>query len=128
MLKRQERPAFKYEDQLVTNCVVPRPMDDTDTKKMRNYGRQIVVLSDQDGHIRSLLSQTLPRGYLESLRSSFNEEDLSVTWKRLEAHYGQSNAQGMAALVMEFDKALEMDFSSVGQLIVRVKETRNRIN
>ncbi|OWZ16176.1 hypothetical protein PHMEG_00010065 [Phytophthora megakarya] len=128
MLKGQERPAFKYEDLLVTNCVVPRPMDDKDTEKMRNYDWQIVVLSDQDCYIRSLLSQTLPRGYLESLSTSFNEEDLSVARKRLEAQYEQSNAQGMAALVAEFDKAMEMDFSTVGQLIVRVKETRNRIN
>ncbi|OWZ01556.1 hypothetical protein PHMEG_00027029 [Phytophthora megakarya] len=89
-------------------------MDDTDTEKMRNYDWQIVVLSDQDCYIGSLLSQTLPRGYLKSLRPSFNEEDLPVAWKQLEAHYGQSNAQGMAALVAEFDRALEMDFSSVG--------------
>ncbi|OWY98116.1 hypothetical protein PHMEG_00031202, partial [Phytophthora megakarya] len=34
----------------------------------------------------------------------------------------------MAALVAEFDKELEMDFSTVGQLVVRVKETRPRIN
>ncbi|OWZ00295.1 hypothetical protein PHMEG_00028549 [Phytophthora megakarya] len=86
---------------------------------MRNYDWQIVVLSDQDCYIRR---------YLESLRTSFNEGDLPVAWKRPEAHYGQSNAQGMAALVAEFDKSLEMDFSSVGQLIVRVKEMRSRIN
>ncbi|OWZ14654.1 hypothetical protein PHMEG_00011839 [Phytophthora megakarya] len=102
MLKGQEKPAFKYEDLSVANCVVPRPMDDTDTEKMRKYDWQMVFLSDQDSYIRSLLSQTLPRG--------------------------QSNAQGMAAHVAEFDKALEMNFSSVGQLIVRVKVTRNRIN
>ncbi|OWY92296.1 hypothetical protein PHMEG_00038762 [Phytophthora megakarya] len=65
--------------------------------------------------------------YLESLRTSFNEEDLPGAWKRLEAHYGQSDAQEMTALVAELDKALEMDFSSVGQLIVRVRETRNRV-
>ncbi|OWZ08148.1 hypothetical protein PHMEG_00019359 [Phytophthora megakarya] len=80
-------------------------------------GQNRPAFNDQDCYIRSLLSQTLPRGYLESLRTSFNDEDLPVAWKRLEAHYGQSNAQGMAALVAEFDKALEMDFSSVGQLI-----------
>ncbi|OWZ17450.1 hypothetical protein PHMEG_0008608 [Phytophthora megakarya] len=34
----------------------------------------------------------------------------------------------MAALVAGFDKALEMDFSSVGQLIVRMTEPRNRIS
>ncbi|OWY96057.1 LOW QUALITY PROTEIN: hypothetical protein PHMEG_00033775 [Phytophthora megakarya] len=69
-------PAFKYEDLLVTNCVVPGPMDDTDTEKMRNYVWQIVVLSDQDCYIRNPLSQKLPRGCLESLRASFNEEGL----------------------------------------------------
>ncbi|OWZ03487.1 hypothetical protein PHMEG_00024775 [Phytophthora megakarya] len=88
-----------------TNCVVPRPMDDTDTEK-------ILYLEGIWNHCALL----------------FNEEDLPVAWRRLEAHDGQSNVQGMAALVAEFDKALEMDFSSVGQLIVRVKETRNRIN
>ncbi|OWY98523.1 hypothetical protein PHMEG_00030697 [Phytophthora megakarya] len=104
MLTGQERPARKVEDLLTTICVVPRPMNDTDTEKMRNYYWQLEVISGQDCYIRSLLSQTLPRGYLESLRTSFNEEDLP------------------------FDKALEMDFSSVRQLIIRVKETRNRIN
>ncbi|OWZ08248.1 LOW QUALITY PROTEIN: hypothetical protein PHMEG_00019243 [Phytophthora megakarya] len=68
MLKGQEKPAFK------TNCVVSRPMDDTDREKMRNYDCQMAVLSDQCSYYRSLLSQTLPRGYLE-LRTSFNEED-----------------------------------------------------
>ncbi|KAF4138296.1 hypothetical protein GN958_ATG12514, partial [Phytophthora infestans] len=129
MLKGQEKPAFKYEELLVTSCEVPRPIKyDEDPEKKRNYDWQMVVLSDQDSYIRSLLSQTLPRGYLESLRVSFNDEDLPVAWKRLEAHYGQSNAQGMVALITEFDEALAMDFASVGELIVRVKETRNRIN
>ncbi|EEY61281.1 uncharacterized protein PITG_01552 [Phytophthora infestans T30-4] len=65
---------------------------DEGPERKRNYDWQTVVLSDQDSYIRSLPSQTLPRGYLESLR------------------------------------ALAMDFASVGELIVRVKETRNRIN
>ncbi|OWZ05777.1 hypothetical protein PHMEG_00022062 [Phytophthora megakarya] len=34
----------------------------------------------------------------------------------------------MAVVAAEFDKALKMDFSSVGQLIVRVNETRNGIS
>ncbi|EEY53228.1 uncharacterized protein PITG_06865 [Phytophthora infestans T30-4] len=34
----------------------------------------------------------------------------------------------MVALITEFDEALAMDFASVGELIVRVKKTRNRIN
>ncbi|KAF4138371.1 hypothetical protein GN958_ATG12437, partial [Phytophthora infestans] len=122
MLKGQEKPAFKYEELLVTSCEVPRPMEyDEDPEKKRNYDWQMVVLSDQDSYIRSLLSQTLPE-------VSFNGEDLPVALKRLEAHYGQSNAQGMVALITEFDEALAMDFASVGELIVRVKETRNRIN
>ncbi|OWZ14772.1 hypothetical protein PHMEG_00011701 [Phytophthora megakarya] len=102
-------------------------MDDTDTEKMRNYDWQMVVLSDQDNYIRSLLSHTLPRGYLKSLGTSFKCGGFAVAWKRQEAHHGQSNAPGMAALVAEFDKALDMDISYVGQLIVRVKETCNRI-
>jgi hypothetical protein len=59
---------------------------------------------------------------------SFNDEALPVAWKRLESHYGQSNAQEMVALIAEFDAALKMDFDWVGELMVRVKETRNRIN
>jgi hypothetical protein len=128
MLKGQEKPAFKYEVFLVTSCIVSRPIDTDDATLMRNYDWQQVVLSDQDSYIRSLLSQTLPRGYLELLRVSFNEEALPVAWKRLESHYGQSNAQEMVALIAEFDAALKMDFDWVGELMVRVKETRNRIN
>ncbi|KAE8909547.1 hypothetical protein PF005_g9971 [Phytophthora fragariae] len=30
MLKGQEKPAFKYEDLLVTACIVPKPMDEAD--------------------------------------------------------------------------------------------------
>ncbi|KAE8975610.1 hypothetical protein PR001_g25652, partial [Phytophthora rubi] len=128
MLKGQEKPAFKYEDLLVTACIVPKPMDEADAEKMRNYDWQQVVLSDQDSYIRSLLSQTLPRGYLESLRVSFNEEDLPAAWKRLEGHYGHSSAQGMVAMIAEFEAALVKDFTSVVDLMVRVKEARNRIN
>jgi hypothetical protein len=128
MLKGQEKPAFKYEVFLVTSCIVSRPIDTDDATLMRNYDWQQVVLSDQDSYIRSLLSQTLPRGYLELLRVSFNEEALPVAWKRLESHYGQSNAQGTVTMMTDFDAALKMNFDSVGQLMVRVKETRNRIN
>ncbi|KAE9214072.1 hypothetical protein PF005_g9970 [Phytophthora fragariae] len=76
---------------------------------MHNYDWQQVVLSDQDSYIRSLLSQTLPRVYLESLRVSFNEEDLPAAWKRLDGHYGHSNAQGMVAMIAEFEAALVKD-------------------
>ncbi|KAF4128191.1 hypothetical protein GN958_ATG22616, partial [Phytophthora infestans] len=101
MLKGQKKkPAFKYEELLVTSCEVLRPMEyDEDPEKKRNYDWQMVALSDQDSYIL-----------------------------KLEAHYGQSNAQGTVALITEFDEALAMDFASVGELIVRVKETRNRIN
>ncbi|KAG3107332.1 hypothetical protein PI125_g12838 [Phytophthora idaei] len=101
---------------------------DTDSEKKRNYDWQMVVLSDQVSYIRSRLSQTSLRGYLESLRVSFNDENLPVAWKRLEAHYRQSNAQGMVALIAGFDEVPAMDFASVEEPIVRVKETRNRIN
>ncbi|KAG4056165.1 hypothetical protein PC123_g8765 [Phytophthora cactorum] len=101
---------------------------DTDSEKERNYDWQMVVLSDQVSYIRSRLSQTSLRGYLESLRVSFNDENLPVAWKRLEAHYRQSNAQGMVALIAEFVEVPAMDFASVEEPIVRVKETRNRIN
>jgi hypothetical protein len=99
MLKGQEKPAFMYEDLLVTSCIVPRPMDTDDATLLRNYDRQQVVLSDQDSYIHSLLSQTLPRGYLKL----FNDEALPVAWKRLESHYHQSNAQGIVTMMAEFD-------------------------
>ncbi|KAG3154667.1 hypothetical protein PC128_g22272 [Phytophthora cactorum] len=120
MLKSQGKPAYEYEDRLVTCCEVTRPMEyDTDSDKKRSYDWQIVVLSNPDSYIRSLWGQTLPRGYLESLLVSFNDENLLVAWKRLEARCGHSNAQGMVALIAVFDEALAMDFASLGELIVR---------
>ncbi|OWZ04973.1 hypothetical protein PHMEG_00023027 [Phytophthora megakarya] len=87
---------------------------------MRNFDLQMVVLSDRDGYIRMQLTPTIQRGYLESLYPSFNEAALP----QLKAHYGQSNAQGMAAaLIAELYKALGMRFSSVGQLIALAGES-----
>ncbi|KAG6613416.1 uncharacterized protein IUM83_04510 [Phytophthora cinnamomi] len=103
-------------------------MDTDDAEAQRTYKWQLANLSEQDTYIRSLLNQTLPRSYMESLRVSFNDESLPVAWKRLETVFGQSNAQGMAAMIARFDEALAMDFASVGELILRVKEARNRIN
>ncbi|GMF37177.1 unnamed protein product [Phytophthora fragariaefolia] len=95
---------------------------------MHKYKWQQVILNDQDTYIRTLLSQTLPRSYLESLWVSFNDERLPAALKRLETVFGQSNAQGMATLIAQFDDALAKDFESVGQLILCVKEARNQIN
>ncbi|GMF21560.1 unnamed protein product [Phytophthora fragariaefolia] len=128
MVKGQDEPAFSYEDLLQSSCEVPRPIDSEDETLNRKYKWQQVILNDQDTYTRTLLSQTLPRSYLESLRVSFNDERLPAAWKRLETVFGQSNAQGMATLIAEFDDALAKDFESVGQLILRVKAARNRIN
>ncbi|KAE9194328.1 hypothetical protein PF004_g20755 [Phytophthora fragariae] len=128
IVKGQGEPAFSYEDLLQSSCEVPRPMDSEDGELNRKYMWQQVILNGQDTYIRTLLSQTLPREYLESLRVSFNDERLPAAWKRLETIFGQSNAQGLATLIAEFDDALMKDFDSVGQLIHRVKEARNRIN
>ncbi|KAJ8574496.1 hypothetical protein ON010_g4715 [Phytophthora cinnamomi] len=76
----------------------------------------------------SLLNQTLPRSYMESLRVLFNDESLPVAWKRLETVFGQSNAHAMAAMIARFDEALAIDFASVGDIVLCVKEARNRIN
>ncbi|KAG6623369.1 uncharacterized protein IUM83_06223 [Phytophthora cinnamomi] len=128
LVKGLVEPAFAYEDLLRTSCEIPRPMDTDDAEAQRTYKWQLANLSEQDTYIRSLLNQTLPRSYMESLRVSFNDESLPVAWKRLETVFGQSNAQGMAAMIARFDEALAMDFASVGELILRVKEARNRIN
>uniref|UniRef100_H3GGA0 Uncharacterized protein n=1 Tax=Phytophthora ramorum TaxID=164328 RepID=H3GGA0_PHYRM len=128
IVKGLAEPAFGFEDLLRTNCKIPRPMDDGDEEAQRAYRFQQVTLGDQDAYIRALLSQTLPRSYLESLRSSFNDNTLYVAWQRLDTVYGDSNAQGMAKLLARFDAALAMDFKSVGELILCVKEARNRIN
>uniref|UniRef100_H3H6F4 Uncharacterized protein n=1 Tax=Phytophthora ramorum TaxID=164328 RepID=H3H6F4_PHYRM len=101
IVKGLAEPAFGFEDLLRTNCEIPRPMDDGDEEAQRAYRFQQVTLGDQDAYIRALLSQTLPRSYLESLRSSFND-----------------NTRRMAAT----------GYSSVGELILCVKEARNRIN
>ncbi|GMF48788.1 unnamed protein product [Phytophthora fragariaefolia] len=114
--------------EITYSCEVPRPIDLEDEALNRKYKRQQVIPNDQDTYIRTLLSQTLPRRFLECLRVSFNDERLSAAWKRLETVFGQSNAQGMATVTAEFDDALAKDFESVGQLILHVKEARNRIN
>ncbi|KAG6623875.1 uncharacterized protein IUM83_02079 [Phytophthora cinnamomi] len=128
LVKGLVEPAFAYENLLRTSCEIPRPMDTDDAEAQRTYNWQLANLSEQDTYIRSLLNQTLPRSYMESLRVSFNDESLPVAWKRLETVLGQSNEQGMAAMIARFDEALAMDFASVGELILRVKEARNRIN
>ncbi|KAG6612370.1 uncharacterized protein IUM83_10646 [Phytophthora cinnamomi] len=103
LVKGLVESAFAYEDLLRTSCEIPRPMDTDDAEAQRTYKWQLANLSEQDTYIRSLLNQTLPRSYMESLRVSFNDESLPVAWKRLETVF-------------------------VGELILRVKEARNRIN
>ncbi|KAI9998186.1 hypothetical protein PInf_002521 [Phytophthora infestans] len=101
MLKGQENPAPKYEDLLVTSCEVTGPMEfDEDPEKKRFYDWQMVVLSHQDSYGSDLM--------------------LTMSSPILRAH-------GMVALITEFIEALAMDFALVGELIVRVKKTWNRI-
>ncbi|GMF48153.1 unnamed protein product [Phytophthora fragariaefolia] len=92
MVKSQDEPSFSYEDLQQSSCEVPRPIDSEDETLNRKYKWQQVILNDQDTYIRTLLSQTLPRSYLESLSVSFNDERLPAAWKRLETVFGQSNA------------------------------------
>ncbi|KAK1944242.1 hypothetical protein P3T76_004154 [Phytophthora citrophthora] len=120
--------AFAYETLLRTQCIVPNLRDGSEEATIQAHKWQQVMLTDQDAYIRSMLSQTLPRSYLEALCVSFNDESLPAAWARLETTFGKSNAQGITTLTTEFDKALSMDFSSVGELIQRVKEARNRVN
>ncbi|KAG6623665.1 uncharacterized protein IUM83_01806 [Phytophthora cinnamomi] len=121
-------PAFAYEDMLRTSCEISRPMHTDDAEAQRPYKWQLANLNEQDTYIRSLLNQTLPRSYMESLRVLFNDESLPVAWKRLETVSGQSNAHAMAAMIARFDEALAIVFASVGDIVLCVKEARNRIN
>ncbi|KAK1938263.1 hypothetical protein P3T76_009413 [Phytophthora citrophthora] len=116
-VKGMDEPAFAYETLLRSQCIVPSLRDGSDEATIQAHKWQQIMLTDQDAYIRS---------YLEALRVSFNDESLPAAWARLETTFGKSNAQGMATLTTEFDEALSMDFSSVGELIQRVKEARNR--
>ncbi|KAG6618943.1 uncharacterized protein IUM83_01228 [Phytophthora cinnamomi] len=119
-------PAFAYEDSLRTSCEIPRPMDTDDAEPQRTYKWQLANSSEEDTYIRSLLNQTLPRSYVESLPRSMTKVCLlHGSDSRL---LSQSNAQGMAAMIARFHGALAMNVASVGEFVLRVKEARNRIN
>ncbi|RHY44795.1 hypothetical protein DYB38_011281, partial [Aphanomyces astaci] len=58
----------------------------------------------QNVEIRSLLSKTLPKSYLNQLNVSLIDETVTVTeiWRMLEREFGESSATGVIGLLTKF--------------------------
>ncbi|RHY61042.1 hypothetical protein DYB30_012382, partial [Aphanomyces astaci] len=70
----------------------------------------------QNVEIRSLLSKTLPKSYLNQLNVSLIDETVTVTeiWRMLEREFGESSATGVIGLLTKFVGTLTSDYRHVG--------------
>ncbi|GMF36825.1 unnamed protein product [Phytophthora fragariaefolia] len=107
----------------------PITIGDNATQQQRNqHLLETAFLQEQELYLRDLFNQTLPYGYVTQLWVPLASQPVPQFWRQLEAGFGQSNAMGMVELIAEFERTLAMNFSSICELLQRLRAVRNRLN
>ncbi|POM64118.1 Hypothetical protein PHPALM_20396 [Phytophthora palmivora] len=119
------KPAGRYEDSLAGKRTVAPPKDDAPEKEKEGHALQLAFVDHRQSYIMDLLSLTMPASY--KLDDKVHQP-VHVIWRDIERRYGLNTADGVVALLQQFEQAVHADFKSVSHLFAWLKALKDQVN